>query len=120
MASSDTKALIEQAVTRFSEEVPALKQLALVMRLELRARGGDAPIWRVEVPGPKVSKAPVGDARLEVSVARSHFNELAREGRLRDWIDAYDHGHVRVSGEPAVVKLIGNVIQRQQARARAH
>ena len=119
MYSSDTKALIERAVTRFAEEVPALGRLALVIRLELRARGGDAPIWRVEVPGPKVAKAPVGDARLEVSVSRSHFNELAAEGRLRHWIDAYEHGHVRVSGEPAVVKLIGNVIQRQQARARA-
>ena len=38
------------------------------------------------------------------------------EGSLREWVDAYDHGHVRVSGDPAVTKLIGNVIQRQLAR----
>ena len=63
--------------------MPALKQLKLVVRLELRARGGDAPIWRVEVPGPKIDRDPAGDARLDVSVARSHFNELAAEGRLR-------------------------------------
>jgi hypothetical protein len=32
-------------------------------------------------------------------------------------VEAYDTGHVRVSGDPAVTKLIGNVIQRQLARA---
>ena len=116
MASGDTRTLIRQAVENLQSEVPALKQLKLVIRLELRARG-DVPIWRVEVPGPVISKDPAGDARIDVSVARSHFNELAADGRLRDWVDAYDHGHVRVTGDAAVTKLIGNVIQRQLARA---
>jgi hypothetical protein len=116
MASGDTKALIQQALERFFEDVPALKQLKLVVRLELRSHG-DVPIWRVEVPGPKIAKDPAGDARIDVSVSRSHFNELAKEGRLKHWVDAYDHGHVKVSGDAAVVKLIGNVIERQLARA---
>ena len=116
MASGDTRTLIRQAVENLQSEVPALKQLKLVIRLELRARG-DVPIWRVEVPGREISKDPAGDARIDVSVARSHFNELAAEGNLRHWVDAYDHGHVRVSGDAAVTKLIGNVIQRQLARA---
>jgi hypothetical protein len=115
VASGDTRSLIRQAVENLQDEVPALKQLKLVIRLELRARG-DVPIWRVEVPGPVISKDPAGDARIDVSVARSHFNELAAEGRLRHWVDAYDHGHVRVSGDAAVTKLIGNVIGRQLAR----
>jgi len=51
-------------------------------------------------------------------VPRSHFNELAQEGTLAHWVDAYEHGHVKVTGEPAVTKLIGNVIERQLARAR--
>jgi len=117
VSSADTKALIATAVNRLQAEVPAIKQLKLVIKLELRARGGDAPIWRVEVPGPKIDKDPAGDARLEVSVSRSHFNELATDGRLRDWAQAYDHGHVRVSGDSSVVKLLGNVIARQRARA---
>ncbi len=117
MSTAETKALIEQGVKRFGDEVPALRSLALVIALELRARG-DAPVWRVELPGPKVSKEPVVGARLEVSVVRSHFNELAKEGRLKHWVDAYEHGHVKVAGDPGVVKLIGNVIQRQMARAR--
>ena len=115
MSSGDTRSLIEQAVGNVQAEVPALKQLKLVIRLELRARG-DVPIWRVAVPGPEITKDAAGDARVDVSVSRSDFNELAAEGRLRDWVDAYEHGHVRVTGDPAVTKLIGNVIQRQLAR----
>ena len=95
--------------------MPSLRQLKLVIRLELRARG-DVPVWRVEVPGPEISKDPAGDARIDVSVARPHFNELAADGRLKHWVDAYEHGQVRVSGDPAVTRLIANVIQRQLAR----
>ena len=115
VSSADTKTLIVQAVANLQEEVPSLRQLKLVIGLELRARG-DVPIWRVELPGPKVAKEPAGDARIDVSVSRSHFNELAAEGRLKHWVDAYEHGHVRVSGDPAVTKLIANVIARQLAR----
>src|SRR5919108_3377263 len=118
VSTTETKALIAQAIDHLAQELPALKQLKLVVKLELRARGPDAPIWRVEVPGPKIDRHPAGDARLDVSVARSHFNELAKDGRLKHWVDAYEHGHVKVSGDAAVVKLIGNVIERQLARAR--
>jgi hypothetical protein len=117
VAAGDTRSLIRGAIERLQEEVPALRQLKLVARLELRARGGDVPIWRVEVPGPKIDRDPAGDARIDISMARAHFNELATEGRLRDWVEAYERGHVRVSGDAAVVKLLGNVIQRQRSRA---
>ena len=117
MAAGDTKVLIRGAVERLQAEVPALKQLKLVLRLELRARGQDVPIWRVEVPGPKIDRDPAGDARLDLSIARPQFNELAAEGRLRDWAAAYEHGHLRVSGDPAVTKLLGSVVQRQLARS---
>jgi hypothetical protein len=117
ISSQQTKALIAQAIDRLSAEVPSLRQLKLVVKLELRARGGDAPIWRVEVPGPRVDRDPAADARLEVSVSRPQFNELATDGQLRDWVEAYEHGHVKVSGDPGVVKLLGNVIVRQRARA---
>jgi hypothetical protein len=117
VSATETKALIARAIERLQDEVPSLGQLKLVVKLELRAHGGDTPIWRVEVPGPKIDRDAAGDARLDVSVSRSHFNELAREGQVRHWVDAYEHGHVTVSGDPGVVKLLGNVIQRQQARA---
>jgi hypothetical protein len=96
--------------------VPALKNLKVVIRLELRARGHDAPVWRVELPGPKVAKDPAGDARVEISIPRSHFNELAKDGSLKHWVEAYEHGHVNVAGDSSVVKLVGAVIQRQLGR----
>jgi hypothetical protein len=116
MSAGDTRTLIRQAVQGLGEEVPALKQLKLVIRLELRARGGDVPIWRVQLPGPEVARDPAGDARIDISLARSHFNELAADGRLAHWAEAYERGLVRVSGDSAVIKLLGNVIERQMAR----
>jgi hypothetical protein len=118
VATSDTKQLIAGALAHLQDEVPSLRQLKLVLRLQLRARGGDAPIWRVEVPGPKIDRDAAADARIDISIPRSHFNELAADGRLKHWADAYEHGHLQVSGDPAVVKLLGNVIQRQLVRAR--
>ena len=115
MSSSDTRALIQQAVEHLSAELPALKPLKLVIRLELRSRG-DSPIWRVELPGPKITKDPAADGRVDVTVIRQNFNDLAKDGTLKQWVSAYERGHVQVSGEPAIVKLVGNVIQRHLAR----
>ena len=116
MSAAQTKLAIAGAVERFQEEVPALRNLQLVVRLELRARGEDTPIWRVEVPGPRVDRDPGGDARIEISVARPRFNELAAEGTLEDWVRAYERGEVSVSGDRSVVALLANVIQRRRAR----
>jgi hypothetical protein len=118
VSATDTKALIADAIERLTTEVPSLRQLKLVIRLELPSRGGDAPIWRVEVPGPKVDRDPAGDSRLSVTVQRQQFNELAREGTLRQWAKAYDQGHVKVTGDSSVVKLLGSVIERQLVRAK--
>src|SRR3954464_11921110 len=116
MSSQDTRALITTAIERFTAEVPALRQLKIVMRVELRARGGYVPIWRVELPGPKIAKEPAADARVEISIGRPEFNELATKGQLKDWAKAYERGHLRVSGDAGVVKLVGQVVQRHMAR----
>jgi len=55
MSTAETKSLIEQSVRNFQKEVPALTQLKLVIELELRGRG-DIQLFRVEVPGPKVTR----------------------------------------------------------------
>ena len=119
MAASDTKALIARVLENLASEVPALAQLKLVMKVELPTHGGDAPIWRVEVPGPKIDRDPAADARVQVEVHRPRFNELAEDGRLGQWVRAYERGQVKVTGEPGVIKLLGNVIERQRARNRA-
>ena len=48
---------------------------------------------------------------------RSHFNELAKDGRLQHWRDAYENGYVRVAGQEEILKLIGRVIERHETRA---
>ncbi len=118
MSSADTRVLIEGALKRFADDVPALGNLNLVMRLELQSRG-ETPVWRIELPKPVVSRNPAGDARITVSSPRAFFNELAKDGRLEDWVEAYEHGYVKVTGETALVKLLASVIQRQLARSRA-
>ena len=109
--------LINVAVRNFEREVPALAKLKLVVRLELRGRG-DVQVYRVRVPGPDVRKGEPDDARVEVAIPRSEFNTLAEKGKLQDWRDAYERGHVKVMGDPEVRKLIGTVIERQEARSR--
>ncbi len=117
MSSADTKAVIERAIANFQAEVPALAQLKLVAELELRGRG-DVQLFRVEVPGPKISKDIASDAKVRISVPRSHFNELAAEGKIRHWRDAFESGTVKASGPPEILKLILNVVERQEERAR--
>jgi hypothetical protein len=114
---SDTKTLIETAVQRFMEEVPALAPLKLVVGLELRGRG-DMQIYRVELPGPQVSKAIPSDAKVTLEIPRARFNELATKGHVSDWREAFAHGEVRASGIDQVMKLIVNVVERQEERSR--
>ena len=78
MAAS-TAELIRTAVERLQQEVPALAKLKLVFGLELRGRG-DIQAYRVEVPGPKITKGFGEDERVNVSIPRSHFNELVADG----------------------------------------
>ena len=114
---SDTKSLIETAVNRFLEEVPALQPLKLVAGLELRGRG-DVQLYRVELPGPNVSKAVASDAKITLSIPRSHFNELATKGHIKDWREAFAHGDAKATGIEQVMKLIVNVVERQEERSR--
>src|SRR3954453_5579656 len=107
-SASDTKTLIETGVKRFLDEVPTLQNLKLVVGLELRGRG-DVQLYRVEMPGPKVSKGVAEDARVRVTLPRSHFNELATDGTVKHWRDAFEHGHVKAEGSPEILKLIANV-----------
>ena len=117
MSTADTKVLIEEAVTSIQKEVPALQKLKLVIELELRGRG-DIQLFRVEVPGPKVTRDIASDAKVRLSVPRSQFNELARAGTVRQWREAFESGVVKASGPPEILKLIQNVVEKQEERTR--
>jgi hypothetical protein len=116
MAAS-TKDLIETAVTRFQAEVPALAKLKLIFGLELKAKH-DIQLYRVELPGPKISKELAQDERILVEIDRPQFNELAEKGTLKSYRRAYETGHIKATGDSNVVKLIGQVVEKQEERSR--
>ncbi len=111
-----TTELIEIAAERFVADVPALAKLKLVFELELRGRG-DVQLFRVEVPGPTISKEMADDAKVMVEIQRQSFNKLATEGVAKDYVQAYEEGHIRVTGDPAIQKLVGQVVLRHEERA---
>ena len=115
--ASDTKTLIETAIARFIEEVPALAPLKLVTGLELRGRG-DVQMYRIEMPGPKVTKDIAPDAKVRLEIPRAAFNELATKGHIADWRRAFERGEAKATGVEQVLRLITQVVERQEERAR--
>ena len=112
---ASTKALIETAVERFQQEVPALQKLKLVFGLELKAKH-DIQLYRVELPGPKITKDLAQDERVLVEIDRPQFNELAEKGTIRSYRRAVETGHIKANGDSNVLKLIAQVVERQDAR----
>src|ERR1700751_6178941 len=113
--AEDAKALIELATKRYLEEVPALAPIKLVVAVELRGRG-DVQHFRLEMPGVKVTKGPAADARVRVDMRREFFNVMAREAKVPDWVEAFTYGQAKASGPDQIIKLIVNVVERQQER----
>jgi hypothetical protein len=114
---ASTADLIGTAIERFQAEVPALQNLKLVFGLELKGRG-DIQLYRVEVPGPKITKDLAQDERVLVEIDRPQFNELAERGTLKSYRKAYETGHIKVVGDSNVKKLIAQVVERQEQRSR--
>ena len=97
--------------------MPALQPLKLVAGLELRG-GRDLQMYRVELPGPKVTKDIAADAKVRLEIPRAKFNELATKGHIKDWREAFAHGDAKVTGIDQIIKLIANVVERQEERTR--
>jgi len=115
--ADDAKALIELAIRRFIEEVPALAPVKLVVGVELRGRG-DVQQFRLEMPDLKVTRGPAADARVRVDMRREFFNVMAREAKVPDWIEAFTYGQAKASGPDQIMRLIANVVERQLERDR--
>jgi hypothetical protein len=97
--------------------VPALAPLKLVVALELRGRG-DVQMYRVQLPGPKVTKDIGSDAKVRLEVQRAAFNTLATRGQVRDWREAFTKGEAKATGIEQVLRLIIQVVERQEERSR--
>jgi len=116
-STRDTRGLIEQAIRHFLAEVPALVPLRLVVGLELRGRG-DIQMYRVELPGPRIQRDIASDARVRLEVPRALFNDLAADGRVRNWRAAFEHGDAKVTGVDQIIRLIRQVVEKQEERSR--
>ena len=120
-SNEDAKTLIEIAVRRFIEEVPALAPLKLIFAVELRGRG-DVQMYRVELGGKdeaiKVAKGIAEDARVRVHMPRSFFNVMAKEAHIPDWREAFTYGQAKATGVDQILKLIVHVVEKQEERLR--
>ena len=115
--ASDAIPLLELAVTRFTDEVPALKPMKLVVKVELQGRG-DTQQFRVELPGPKVTKDVAADAKVTVHMQRAFFNEMAKDAKVADWREAFMYGQAKASGPTQILQLIERVVDKQEERDR--
>jgi hypothetical protein len=120
MSTDDAKTLIETAVERFIDEVPALAPLKLVFAVELRGRG-DVQMYRVELGGRDdvtVTKGIAEDARVRVEMPRAFFNVMAKEAHIADWREAFTYGQAKATGVDQILKLIVHVVEKQEERQR--
>lgn len=115
--SEDAKTLIETAVKRFLQEVPALAPLKLIFAVELRGRG-DVQMYRVELPSLTVTKGIAADARVRVQMPRAFFNVMATDAHIADWREAFTYGQAKATGVDQILKLIVHVVEKQEERQR--
>ena len=117
MSSSDAIGLIEGAVRRFLEEVPALKPMKLVVAVELRGRG-DTQHFRLQLPEVQVTKDVPTDAQIRVEMPRAFFNEMAKDAKVADWHEAFQYGQAKATGPSQFLQLIERVVGKQEERDR--
>ncbi len=116
--AEDAKTMIETAVRTFLDEVPALKPLKVVAGVDLHGRG-DTQQFRVELPDVAVTKAIPSDAKVRVEMRRDCFNAMVENGaRVADWREAFTYGQAKASGIDQYLRLIINVVERQEERNR--
>ncbi len=115
--AEDAKSLIETAVRNFLAEVPALAPMKLVVGIDLRGRG-DTQQYRLQLPELQVTKDIAADARIRVDMRREFFNAMAHDAHVPDWIEAFTYGQAKASGVDQYMRLISNVVDKQQERAR--
>jgi len=117
-ASTDPRAQIEKAIASVVAEVPGLAPLKLVFALVLRGRG-DTQQYRIELPGPKITKEVAADARVTIEMPRAFFNVMADEGaKVADWREAFHYGQAKATGVPQILKLIERVVEMHEERTR--
>jgi hypothetical protein len=117
--AGDAKTLIDTAVQRFLDEVPALKPIKLVVGIDLHGRGGDVQRFRIDMPAAEVKKDIASDARIRVEMRRDFFNLMVEhEAKVADWREAFYEGRAKATGVEQYLRLIQQVVEKQQERDR--
>ena len=115
MSQVDTKVQLEEAGRRFIEAVPALASLALVVNVDLQAKG-DHQLWKLTFPGPTAAKDDGSPAMIDLLIMRQDFNALLdKRNGLPEWTEAYEQGKIKASGG-GMLQLVQRVIEKQQRR----
>jgi hypothetical protein len=116
--AEDAKTLIERATRSLLDEVPALKPLKLVVGIDLRGRG-DVQQFRLQLPELTVTKDIAADSRVRLDMRRDFFNAMVENGaKVADWREAFTYGQAKATGVDQYMKLIVNVVERQEERSR--
>jgi hypothetical protein len=115
-SNTDPRAQIEKAIASIAAEVPGLTPLKLVFALVLRGRG-DTQQYRIELPGPKITKEIATDARVTLEMPRAFFNVMADEGaKVADWREAFQYGQAKATGVTPILRLIERVVDLHEER----
>jgi hypothetical protein len=116
--ASDAIEMIERAVHSFLEEVPALKPLTLIVGVDLHGRG-DTQQFRLQLPEIAVTKDMAADSKVRIEMRRDFFNAMVEHGaRVPDWREAFTYGQAKANGVDQYLKLIVNVVEKQEERNR--
>ena len=117
--AGDAIELLDRAARGFLDEVPALKELKLVVGVDLNGRGGDVQQFRIDMPELDIRKDMGTDAKIRIEMRRDFFNLMVEHGaKVADWEQAFHEGRAKATGVTQYLQLIQRVVERQQERAR--
>jgi len=115
--SEDARRLISNAASGLLEQIPALRPLKLDVGIDLHGRG-DTQQFRLVLPECEVTKDISTDAKVHVEMRREEFNRLTEHNQLKDWQQAFVTGRVKATGVDQYLKLIQQVVEKQNERER--
>ena len=115
--SEDARKLIAETAHALLEEVPSLKPLKLVVGFDLHGRG-DTQQFRLVLPDVTVTKDIAADAKVRIDMRRDEFNRLAEDPTISGWRKGLETGRVKATGIDQYMKLIAQVVEKHEERAR--